>query len=121
MNNLPPVFSREQRMDRCNRLNTVHELSADGLRIFVENTSETAIARGLKKLGGLKPEDWRAFWLARIGNEPVARLYFVIARDILQTKVMTLAEVLCEDPPLMVECMKTMDVKPYYSKYPASG
>ena len=109
-------------MERYNRVISSTELTADMMRILIENTAEAAVAKGVKTIGGLPPNEWMDLLKARIGREPIFRLLYVLVRDMTVVKKngpVVLSEVLVEDPAAWVAATKSLSLEQYWNVYPS--
>jgi hypothetical protein len=115
-------MNRDVRIGRYQKANQRLDLSEDSLRILIENAGEAAVAKGLKEVGGLPPEQWVEQLRQRVGREPFFRLVFILIRDMNSAKgkygPIVLQDVLCEDPTLWVECSKTLSLENYFAQWP---
>jgi hypothetical protein len=111
----------DERKERCKTLNKIGIIDFQSTHILLQNIRDACIERGIKKIGGLEPTLWMNTMNGRVGNEPLTRLMFIIIRDLISTKFITLAEVLCEDTALFIQAMKEENINVYYAKYPPNN
>jgi hypothetical protein len=113
--------------NRVNRYQTIMDrehLTTPALRILIENAAEAAIAKGVKNIGGMPPEQWRDLLVARVGREPIFRLLYILVRDMTVVKKngpVVLSEVLVEDPTMWVDATKRLNLAEYLGTYPSGG
>jgi hypothetical protein len=114
-------MDRVTRLSRHQEVNTFNQLSGNAVRIAIENALEAAIAKGVKEIGGVPADQWAENLKGRIGREPLFRLMFILLRDMASAKSkngpIVLADVLCEDPTLWVQCSKDLNLQPYFAVY----
>jgi hypothetical protein len=111
----------DERKERCKTLNKIGILDFQSTHILLQNIRDACIEREIKKIGGLEPTIWMNSMNGRVGNEPMIRLMFIIIRDLISTKSITLAEVLCEDTALFITALKNENINPYYAIYPPNN
>jgi hypothetical protein len=103
---------------RWNDVGRTQMFSVDSLKNLIKNVSIVASVKHVSRLGAFEnAPEWEQYMNARVGNEPIVRLMFVIFRDMQHAEI-RLDEVMALCPAEYVRFFEENQIPIYYEMFP---